>query len=370
MDVAEADPGSEQPTPGARTRPEPVVASVTPVTSGSLDRPVLVTGAAGFIGHHVCARLLAAGVPVVGVDNLSPYYDVQLKLDRVAQHRGAPGFRFVEQDIADAPATAALFAEARPRVVVHLAAQVGVRHSLDAPDDYVHSNLAGFTAVLEASRKIGVAHLIYASSSSVYGLNATSPFRESDPVDHPISLYAATKRANELMAHAWSHLYGLPTTGLRFFTVYGPWGRPDMALYRFTRAVLAGGPIPLFNRGDMRRDFTYIDDVVESIVRLLHLPPRPDATRGAESPDQSPAPFRLCNVGNHAPVALRDFIAVIEQATGRTAQVELLPMQPGDVHATCADASALADLVGFAPATPIEEGVRRYVAWYLDYYGA
>ncbi len=331
--------------------------------------PVLVTGAAGFIGYHLAARLLTEGATVIGVDNLSDYYDVQLKRDRLAQLQGAPNFRFVAQDLSEPAATAQLFDELKPQLVFHLAAQVGVRYSLEAPDAYVASNVAAFLQVLEGCRRVGVRHLIYASSSSVYGLNQRIPFREEHAVDHPVSLYAATKRANELMAHTWSQLYGLPSTGLRFFTVYGPWGRPDMALHRFTQAILRGDPIPVFNGGDLRRDFTFVADVVEAMVRLKDHPPSADPDRAADAPNSSPAPFRICNVGNHNPVALMDFIRVIEQVTGRTARLELLPMQAGDVVTTFADASALAELVGFAPATPLLEGVRQYVRWFLDYYG-
>ncbi|MCB9791702.1 MAG: NAD-dependent epimerase/dehydratase family protein [Alphaproteobacteria bacterium] len=336
-------------------------------TSPPESRPILVTGAAGFIGHHVCARLLAAGRPVLGVDNLDPYYDPQLKRDRVAQLVGAGPFGFQELDLAEVDATRALFEAHRPRQVIHLAAAVGVRASLEHPDAYVRANVTALTQVLEGCRRVGVEHLLFASSSSVYGLNEAVPFSEAHPVDHPISLYAATKRAGELMAHTWAHLHGLPVTGLRFFTVYGPWGRPDMALFHFTRRILAGEPIPVFNRGDMRRDFTYVGDLAESVVRLLEHPPAPGG--GKERPDQSPAPFRLLNVGNNAPVALMDFIRTIEAATGREARLELLPMQPGDVHETYADSSALAELVDFAPGTPLEEGVRAFVAWYREYYG-
>ena len=307
---------------------------------------------------------------MVGVDNLSDYYSVQLKRDRLAQHASSPGFRFVQQDIAAPAAVAELFEALRPTHVVHLAAQVGVRYSLEAPDAYVASNVAGFTQILEGCRRVGVQHLVYASSSSVYGLNPGAPSLEAHAVDHPVSLYAATKRANELMAHTWAQLYGLPSTGLRFFTVYGPWGRPDMALYRFTRAILAGEPIEVFNGGDMRRDFTYVGDVVESMMRLIHLPPVADPGRAPDAPHHSPAPFRICNVGNHTPVALLDFIRVIERVCGRAARLNLLPMQPGDVRSTYADSSALAALVGFKPETALEDGVREYLAWYLGYYGA
>ena len=302
------------------------------------------------------------------VDRLGPSDQEALRRDRLACHLGHPSFHFLEQDLADPAATAALFAEAQPEVVVHLAAAVGVRASLEVPDRYVQDNVAAFTQILEGCRRQKLRHLIYASSSSVYGLNQRLPYRETDPVDHPISLYAATKRANELMAHAWSQLYGLPTTGLRFFTVYGPWGRPDMALHRFTQAILREEPIPLYNQGDMARDFTYVGDVVEALVRLLDQPPVADASRSADRPDQSPAPFRLCNVGNHQPVRLLDLVRMLEEVIGKKARVELLPMQAGDVHQTCADAGSLGALTGFAPATPMPVGIGHYLAWFRDYY--
>lgn len=332
------------------------------------DVPVLVTGAAGFIGSHLCGRLLADGVPVVGVDWLRGGDDHALQRDRLDRLSGRPGFSFAQQDIADPVATARLFDALRPTRVVHLAAEVGVRRSIAEPDAYVHSNVLGFTQVLEGCRRAQTRHLLYASSSSVYGLNHAAPSREADPVDHPISLYAATKRANELMAHTWATLHGLPCTGLRFFTVYGPWGRPDMALYRFTRALLRGEPLPLYNHGAMQRDLTYVDDVVEAIVRLLDHPPAPDPGRAPDAPDRSPAPFRICNVGNHSPVPLTALIAALERATGRSARLDPLPMQPGDVRSTFADTEALAAVVGFAPGTPLEEGVARYVDWFMGYY--
>lgn len=302
------------------------------------------------------------------VDKLAPSADASLRRDRLACHLGHPSFRFLQQDLADKEATAALFADARPQVVVHLAAAVGVRASLESPDSYVQDNVAAFTQILEGCRRQKVQHLIYASSSSVYGLNQRLPYREADPVDHPISLYAATKRANELMAHAWSQLYGLPTTGLRFFTVYGPWGRPDMALHRFTKSILQGEPIPLYNHGDMARDFTYVGDVVEALLRLIEQPPVADPARPADRPDQSPAPFRLCNVGNHQPVRLLDLVRMLEEAIGTKARVELLPMQAGDVQHTYADAEALSALTGFAPATAMPVGIGLYIRWFRDYY--
>ena len=322
---------------------------------------VLITGAAGFIGHHLSRALLARDVPVTGVDSLTPYYDPALKRARLAELEGAPGFRFHRLDLADRAATAALFAELRPRRVVHLAAQAGVRHSLEAPFAYVDANLVGTMSVLEGCRAVGTEHLVFASTSSVYGGNTKLPFKETDPVDHPVSLYAASKRANELMAHTYGHLYGLPATGLRFFTVYGPWGRPDMAYFGFTEAIRAGRPIRLFNHGAMARDFTYIDDVVEAVVRLLAQPPTP-STRIA--PDRSTAPFRLYNVGNHTPVTLREFVATLERCLGARAIVEEAPMQPGDVEATFADVETLTAAVGFAPATPLADGLARFVAWF------
>ncbi len=331
---------------------------------------VLLTGAAGFIGAAVAAPLLARGDEVVGLDNLNDYYDVQLKRDRVAQLQGRPGWRFEAMDVADRAGLQALFERERFDRVVHLAAQAGVRYSLRNPHAYVDSNVVGFVNLLEACRHMQVQHLVYASSSSVYGGNTRMPFSEHDSVDHPVSLYAATKKANELMAHTYSHLFGLPTTGLRFFTVYGPWGRPDMALFLFTRAILEGRPIDVFNQGQMRRDFTYIDDVVEGVVRVLDRVPGPDPDYRSEAPDpgSSHAPYRVFNIGNHEPVALLDFIACLEEALGRPAVKNLLPMQPGDVPATYADVDALAAWVGFRPSTDVRTGVRRFVAWYRDYY--
>jgi UDP-glucuronate 4-epimerase len=321
---------------------------------------VLVTGAAGFIGMHVALRLVERGDEVVGVDNLSDYYDPQLKLDRLAQLQPHAGFRFVRLDVADRSAMAALFAAEKFDRVVHLAAQAGVRYSLQNPHAYADSNVSGFLNVLEGCRHHRVAHLVYASSSSVYGGNTKMPFAETDAVDHPISLYAATKKANELMAHTYSHLYGLPTTGLRFFTVYGPWGRPDMAYFLFTRAILAGEPIKVFNHGDMARDFTYVDDIVEGVVRVLDKVATPEPS--------STAPYRLFNIGNHAPVQLLEFIACLERSLDRGAKKDLLPMQDGDVKATYADVSALEAWVGFKPTTPLASGITRFIDWYRTAY--
>jgi len=332
---------------------------------------VLVTGAAGFIGMHVAERLLARGDTVVGLDNLNDYYDPKLKLSRLARLQATPGFDFVKADIADRAAMASLFEQGGFDRVVHLAAQAGVRYSLINPHAYVDSNLVGFVNILEGCRHNQVAHLAYASSSSVYGGNTALPFAESQGVDHPVSLYAATKKANELMAHTYSHLYGLPCTGLRFFTVYGPWGRPDMALFLFTRAMIEGKPIQVFNHGRMQRDFTYIDDIVEGVLRVLDRAPVADASfdRAAPDPARSWAPYRVFNIGNQGPAQLMDFIAAVEQAVGCTVVKEFLPMQPGDVQATYADVQHLTDWTGFSPGTPITEGVARFVAWYRQYYG-
>ncbi len=336
------------------------------------DEGVLVTGCAGFIGMHLARRLLERGATVVGLDNLNPYYDVRLKEARLRELAGRERFRFVQLDLADKDGMARLFETERPARVVNLAAQAGVRYSLQDPHAYVSSNLVGFENVLEGCRHGGVRHLVYASTSSVYGANTRLPFREDDPVDHPVSLYAATKRANELMAHTYGHLFGLPTTGLRFFTVYGPWGRPDMSMALFTRAILAGEPIKVFNHGRMQRDFTYVDDIVEGVVRVLDLVPRAgpaDAPGAYARPSASAAPFRLYNIGNSRPVELLEYIRLIEQATGRKAVLDLQPMQPGDVLATAADTDALEAAVGFRPRTPLDEGIRRYVAWHRAYYG-
>ncbi|MDE1949626.1 MAG: NAD-dependent epimerase [Burkholderiales bacterium] len=331
---------------------------------------ILVTGAAGFIGMTTTLLLLARGDEVVGIDNLNDYYDVRLKQDRLARLTPNPGFRFVKMDVADRPAMARLFAEERFDRVIHLAAQAGVRYSLQNPHAYIDSNIVGFTNILEGCRHGGVRHLVYASSSSVYGGNTKMPFSEHDSVDHPVSLYAATKKANELMAHTYSHLYRLPTTGLRFFTVYGPWGRPDMALFLFTKAILEGRPIDVFNHGRMQRDFTYVDDIAEGVVRVLDRPAEPNPGYRPLEPDPatSDAPFRVFNIGNHSPVQLLEYIGCVESALGRKAQMNLLPMQDGDVPATYADVDALRDWVGFTPATDIRTGVGRFVDWYRAYY--
>lgn len=331
---------------------------------------ILVTGVAGFIGMHVARRLLDRGDMVVGIDNLNDYYAVELKRDRLALLAGHSAFRFMPIDIADRAAMLALFeAESFDRVV-HLAAQAGVRYSLQNPEAYVDSNVVGFLSVLEGCRHHDVQHLVYASSSSVYGGNTRMPFTERDSVDHPVSLYAATKKANELMAHTYSHLYGIPTTGLRFFTVYGPWGRPDMAPFLFARAILEGRPIDVFNHGHMQRDFTYVDDIVEAVMRVVDRSPLPDSSYDRSKPDPgaSDAPYRVFNIGNHQPVPLMRFIDCIEQCLGRVAEKRLLPMQPGDVPATYADTAALQRWVGFAPSTPLEDGIARFVDWYRNYY--
>ncbi|MDX1711255.1 MAG: NAD-dependent epimerase [Rhodovibrionaceae bacterium] len=339
--------------------------------SAASNKPILVTGVAGFIGYHLAERLLDKGREVVGVDNVNPYYDVRLKEARLARLEGRDGFRMRRLDLADRPGVEALFAELAPDYVVNLAAQAGVRYSLTNPHAYVDSNVVGFTNILEGCRHAGTKHLVYASSSSVYGANTQMPFSEHHGVDHPVSMYAATKRANELMAHTYSHLYGLPTSGLRFFTVYGPWGRPDMALFLFTRAILAGKPIEVFNEGRMMRDFTYIDDIITGVERLVdHIAaPNPRWSGDAPDPASSYAPFRLYNIGNNNPVELLRLIEVLEQAIGKTAEKIMLPLQPGDVPATYADVADLNAAVGFRPDTAIEEGVARFVAWYRDYYG-
>lgn len=333
---------------------------------------VLLTGAAGFVGFHVTEALLARGTQVLGIDNLTPYYDPALKQARLDRLLPRNGFSFQPIDIADYEALQAAFASFRPEVVIHLAAQAGVRYSLDNPRAYAHSNLDGFLSVLEACRNHPVAHLVYASSSSVYGANAKVPFSEHDGADHPVSLYAATKRANELMAHSYAQLYGIPATGLRFFTVYGPWGRPDMAYFKFTKAILEGRPIDVYAEGEMSRDFTYVDDISEAIVRLAALPPEPASatSKQATDPAMAAAPWRIYNIGNHTPVRLDHFIAVIEAACGKAAIKRHLPMQPGDVRATYADVSDLMARVDFRPDTPIEEGIARFVAWYRTFYGA
>jgi len=334
-------------------------------------RKILVTGAAGFIGFHLSRFLLDRGESVVGCDNLNDYYDVRLKQDRLALLEALDAFEFHRVDIADRDSVQRLFESQAFDVVVHLAAQAGVRYSLTNPHAYVDSNLVGFVNLLEGCRRNEVGHLVYASSSSVYGGNTRMPFAESDNVDHPVSLYAATKKANELMAHTYSHLYQLPTTGLRFFTVYGPWGRPDMAMFLFTKAILEGRPIDVYNHGRMQRDFTYIDDIVDGIVRVMDKPPQPDSEWSSDAPDpsSSQAPYKIYNIGNNQPVELTRFIEVLEACLGREAEKNLLPMQPGDVPATCADIDRLHRDVGFQPATSIEEGVARFVDWYREYYG-
>ena len=332
--------------------------------------PILVTGVAGFIGFHVAKRLLEAGRPVVGLDNLNAYYDPKLKEARLAELAKLPGFAFVKLDLADRAGMAALFARHRFPYVVHLAAQAGVRYSLIDPHAYVNSNLIGFTNILEGCRHNGCRHLLYASSSSVYGSNTKMPFSVHDNVDHPLSLYGATKKANELMAHSYAHLFALPTTGLRFFTVYGPWGRPDMAMWLFAKAIMAGEPIKLFNRGNMRRDFTYIDDVVESVVRLVDRVPAGDPNWSGDKPDpgSSAAPWRVYNIGNNNPVELLEVVRLLEQAIGKQAKRELLPMQPGDVPATYADVDDLMREVDFKPRTPIADGIARFIEWYRAYH--
>ena len=332
---------------------------------------ILVTGAAGFIGAALALRLVERGDEVVGVDNLDPYYDVSLKQARLDRFRGCSGFRDLRADISDRAAVADLFERERPVAVVNLAAQAGVRYSLENPHAYVSANLVGFLNVLEGCRRHEVRHLVYASSSSVYGGNRTLPFSVRHNVDHPLSLYAATKKANELMAHSYSHLYGLPATGLRFFTVYGPWGRPDMALFQFTRNILEGRPIDVFNRGRHRRDFTYIDDVVEGLVRVVDRPATANGRWNAQSPDPatSAAPHRLYNIGNNRWVKLERYIEVLETCLGRTAEKNFLPLQPGDVPDTFADVDDLEREFDYRPSTPVEVGVRRFVDWYKAFYG-
>ena len=346
---------------------------------------ILVTGTAGFIGYHLANRLLEEGYEIAGLDSINDYYDTRLKYDRLSRagitrdeiekNRTArslryPGYRFFQMDLEDHDAILQLFKEERFDGVVHLAAQAGVRYSLSHPEAYIQSNITGFLNILEACRKYPVKNLIYASSSSVYGLNASYPFSVQSNVDHPVSLYAASKKSNELMAHTYSHLFGIPTIGLRFFTVYGPWGRPDMALFLFTRSILKGEPIRVFNHGKMERDFTYIDDIVTGITRMIPRPVRPSSSWNPANPDPSfsSAPYRIYNIGNKAPVKLLDFITAIEQATGRKAEMKMEPMQPGDVEKTWADVEALSDDYGYTPDTPINEGIKRFVSWYRDYY--
>jgi UDP-glucuronate 4-epimerase len=336
---------------------------------------ILLTGAAGFIGMHVAERLMARGDHVVGIDNLNDYYDPQLKRDRLARLAARPDaaqFSFQAMDVADGAALAELFSRGKFDRVVHLAAQAGVRYSLQNPGAYAQANLVGFVNILEGCRHHGVQHLVYASSSSVYGGNVKMPFAETDPVDHPVSLYAATKKANELMAHTYSHLYGLPTTGLRFFTVYGPWGRPDMAPMLFARAILAGEPIKVFNHGQMRRDFTYVDDIVDGVVATLDRVPEADDAfdRAQPTPASSWAPYRVFNIGHSEPVALMDFIGALERSLGREALKDFQPIQPGDVVATYADTSSLERWTGVHPTTSLETGVQRFVDWYRGYFSA
>jgi UDP-glucuronate 4-epimerase len=332
---------------------------------------VLVTGAAGFIGFHVAQRLLKNGRGVVGLDNLNDYYDPALKEARRDELAKSPNFRFVKLDLADRAGMQALFKEHRFPYVVHLAAQAGVRHSLVDPYAYIDANLSGFANILEGCRHNGCKHLLYASSSSVYGSNTRMPFSVHDNVDHPLSLYGASKKANELMAHAYAHLFRLPATGLRFFTVYGPWGRPDMAMWIFAKAIFAGEPIKLFNHGKMRRDFTYVDDVVESVVRLIERAPAGDPNWSADAPDpgSSSAPWRVYNIGNNKPEELLDVVQLLEEKIGKKAKRELLPMQPGDVPATFADVDDLMRAVGFKPSTPVAEGVGRFIDWYRSFHG-
>lgn len=330
---------------------------------------ILITGMAGFIGHAVAKRLAAEGHDIVGIDNLNDYYDVSLKQARLDDLAAWPNVRFECLDLADRAGMERLFADTRFERVIHLAAQAGVRYSLDNPHVYAQSNLVGHLNVLEGCRHQQVPHLIYASSSSVYGQNAQVPFSTADAVDHPISLYAATKKANELMTHSYSHLYGIPATGLRFFTVYGPWGRPDMAMFKFTRAILADEPLPVFNHGDLSRDFTYIDDIVEGVVRIMQAIPEADPDSPGARPDQSTAPFALYNIGHGSPVALMDFVHALERATGRTARCDFKPMQPGDVPRTWADTDALFEKVGYRPQVGVDEGVARFVEWYRSFHG-
>jgi UDP-glucuronate 4-epimerase len=333
--------------------------------------PVLVTGAAGFIGMQVSERLLARGEQVIGIDALTPYYDPALKRARLEHLKQHPDFSFHEADLADAKATSDIFEAAKPDRIVHLAAQPGVRASIDDPIACIRANCDAFVSVLENARRNDVKHLVFASSSSVYGANRTLPYSTHQPVDHPMSLYAASKRASELMAHSYAHVHGLPVTGLRFFTVYGPWGRPDMAAYIFTRAIFENRPIEIFNNGNMRRDFTYIDDIAEGVLRTLDRPAAPDPAWDPQQPEAatSSAPYRIYNIGNSQPVNLLDFVSLLEKIVGKPAIRNLRPMQPGDVIETCADISALQRDVGFSPSTPLVEGLNRFVAWYRGYHG-
>ncbi len=332
---------------------------------------VLITGTAGFIGYSLAMRLLARGDEVLGIDNLNDYYDVTLKQNRLQQLMALPCFRFEKLDIVDRGAMEKLFKEERFDAVMHLAAQAGVRYSLEHPHAYIDANITGFLNILEGARHAAIGHLVFASSSSVYGSNTHLPFAESDSVDHPVSLYAATKKANELMAHSYAHLFRVPCTGLRFFTVYGPWGRPDMALFKFTKAILAGEPMQVFNHGKMVRDFTYIDDIVEGVIRVIDHPATPDPAWSSHDPNPatSDAPYRLYNIGNNQPVELMRYIQALETCLGKKAQMEMLPMQPGDVPATQADVSRLEADLAFHPQTTVEEGIGRFVDWYRRYYG-
>jgi len=331
---------------------------------------ILVTGAAGFIGFHLAKQLLALDYHVIGVDNVNEYYDVLLKKDRLKILEKHPQFEFYKIDLAEREKINQLFVDKAIHIVIHLAAQAGVRYSLHAPHSYVHSNLVGFMTILEACRHHKVKHLIYASSSSVYGANTIIPFSTKDSVDHPVSLYAATKKANELMAHTYSHLYNIPTTGLRFFTVYGPWGRPDMAYYSFTKDILNGNTIKVFNNGDMHRDFTFIDDIVEGIIRLMDLPPTYNKNWDRNNPDpgSSFAPYKIYNIGNHNPVKLMDFVRLLEKLIGKKAKIEFLPMQPGDVKVTYADITNLQKDIGYTPTTTLEIGLAQFVDWYKQYH--
>ena len=332
---------------------------------------VLVTGAAGFIGSNIAARLMLRGDIVVGIDNLNKYYDVKLKRARLSSLQAYPEFVFLQKDIEDRAGMARLFRKHKFDAVMHLAAQAGVRYSIENPYAYIDANLLGFANILEGCRRSDVGHLVFASSSSVYGANTKQPFSEHDNVDHPVSLYAATKKSNELMAHSYAHLYGLPCTGLRFFTVYGPWGRPDMALFKFTKGILQGRPIPVFNRGKMIRDFTYIDDIAEGVIRVIDRPAKGKHGWSGDRPDpaNSRAPYRIYNIGNNKPIQLMEYIGQLEAALGKKALLDLLPMQDGDVPSTYADVTALAHDIGFTPKTDIETGIGKFVAWYRSYYG-
>jgi len=332
---------------------------------------IILTGAAGFIGYHVAEKLIKEGHTVTGIDNLNDYYDVNLKKDRLQLLQKYTQFSFYQEDIADSNKITEIFEKVQPRRVIHLAAQAGVRYSITNPHAYGTSNLTGFLNILEACRNLKVEHLVYASSSSVYGANTSKPFKVSDNVDHPVSLYAATKKANELMAHSYSHLYGMPCTGLRFFTVYGPWGRPDMAYFLFTKAILEGKPIKVFNEGNMKRDFTWIGDIVEGVTRITAKLPQPNPEWNGNSPlpGSSYAPYRIYNIGNNKPVRLMEFINTLENILGKEAEKELLPMQPGDVEETYADIDDLAADAGYRPNTPLKEGLEKFVSWYRDYYG-